>query len=204
MTLASPRVSEGSSTVAAFSAALRSPGSFVSLSGPRCTRCRLTSDGWQSSFSSATQREMNSSTLVTGSTCRLAAYLASATCVDFTQSVHPVAGCRSAPPDARVSLPYATTHAKSRQAVASAHTCCCAETAMGGRERVEAASTCGLPARAAVYDVGAERLWRATGGQLGDSDWPSAGPERVASGRAAARTTGWLLAADMARKPFPA
>ena len=50
VTPASPSVSEGSSTVAAASAASRSAGTFVSLAGPRCTRCRLTSPGSQPSF----------------------------------------------------------------------------------------------------------------------------------------------------------
>ena len=52
---------------------------------------------------------MNSSTLVAGSTCRLATYLAPVTCVFFIHSVHPVAGCKSVPPDAGESAGLAST-----------------------------------------------------------------------------------------------
>ena len=139
MTLASPSVSEASSTVAASSAALRSAGTLVSLPGPRCTRCRLTNDRWQSSFSSATQFEMSSATSTRLSTCFMKSYRAPRTAAFFIQSVHPVAGCKSVPPDARVSAASRyyvqnahVAHVKWRQAVTRARTCCCCdEAAMG-------------------------------------------------------------------------
>jgi hypothetical protein len=77
----------GSSRASASSLSLGTPG-------PRFTRRRLTSEGVTSSFSLATQRAINSSTVHAGSTWWLAVYLARA--VGFTHSVQlVVVACES-------------------------------------------------------------------------------------------------------------
>ena len=87
-TPASTSVSSGYSVAAAASAASRSAGTFVSLSGPHFTRRKVTSDGSQSSFASASQRRLNCATVSVGDAA-VSSYCVPSTCVGFTHSTKP-------------------------------------------------------------------------------------------------------------------